>query len=160
MALALNPTLLIADEPTTALDVTVQAQVMDLLKELQQDFGMALILITHDLGVAASVADRVMIMYAGTAVEKAAAPAFYREPRHPYARGLMDSVPRLHDPDTRLHDIQGQPPSLIDLPSGCAFHPRCPYVVDQCSRERPVLEDIGEGRQAACFRVNEIREGS
>jgi oligopeptide transport system ATP-binding protein len=155
MALALNPKVLIADEPTTALDVTVQAQIMELLGQIQADTDMGLILITHDLGVVASVADRVVVMYAGRAVETGDAESFYRRPAHPYSQGLMRSVPRLTGPLERLHSIDGTPPSVVDLPPGCAFAPRCPEVHDRCT-ERPVLVQIGEReRQAACHLVGE-----
>jgi oligopeptide/dipeptide ABC transporter ATP-binding protein len=140
MALAMNPALLIADEPTTALDVTVQAQVLDLLSSLQEEFKMAMVLITHDLGVVAEQADRVAVMYAGRIVEQASVDDLYYRPQHPYTMGLMSSIARLDRERTgRLHPIKGQPPSLVNVPPGCAFHPRCPYVQDICRRERPEL---------------------
>jgi oligopeptide/dipeptide ABC transporter ATP-binding protein len=140
MALAMNPALLIADEPTTALDVTVQAQVLDLLSSLQEEFKMAMILITHDLGVVAEQADRVAVMYAGRVVEEASVDDLYYQPQHPYTMGLMSSIARLDQERTgRLNPIKGQPPSLVNVPPGCAFHPRCPYVQDICRRERPEL---------------------
>ncbi len=157
MALALDPKVLIADEPTTALDVTVQAQIMDLLKEIQADTKMGLVLITHDLGVVASVADRVLMMYAGRAVETGTADAFYAAPAHPYSQGLMQSVPRLTGPLERLESIPGTPPSVVNLPGGCAFSPRCPYTIDRCRDERPHLRDLPDrDGQSACHRTEEL----
>jgi oligopeptide transport system ATP-binding protein len=151
-ALACEPQLIIADEPTTALDVTVQAQILDLLKDLAGRAHSALILITHDLGVVARYADRVVVMYAGRVVESAPARELYASPKHPYTRGLMASVPRL-DGDThkRLVPIEGQPPSLAALPSGCSFAPRCRYVVDACRSTRPPLREVGPAHRAACI---------
>ena len=143
MALALDPELLIADEPTTALDVTIQAQIMALLKDLQQEHGMALLLITHDLGVADQVADRIVVMYAGRVVESAAADALYRHPSHPYTEGLLASVPTATARVEHLTPIPGSPPNPTRLPSGCPFHPRCPRVQDICRTERPPLLRIG-----------------
>jgi oligopeptide/dipeptide ABC transporter ATP-binding protein len=145
MALALNPRLLIADEPTTALDVTVQAQVLELMKRLQAEYGTALILITHDLGVVADMADDVLVMYAGRAVEKADRRTLYYRQHHPYSKGLLASVPQsaAHATGDRLVPIAGQPPSLLNLPTGCSFHPRCPYVMDVCVPERPELLPVG-----------------
>ena len=140
MALAMDPVLLIADEPTTALDVTIQAQVLDLLASLQEELKMAMILITHDLGVVAEQADRVAVMYAGRVVEQARVDELYYRPQHPYTMGLMSSIARLDQERTgRLHPIKGQPPSLVNVPAGCPFHPRCPYVQDVCRTERPPL---------------------
>jgi len=152
MALACEPQLIIADEPTTALDVTVQAQILDLLQDLAQKARSALILITHDLGVVARYADRVVVMYAGRIVESAPARELYGNPRHPYTRGLMASVPRL-DGDTtkRLAPIDGQPPNLARLPEGCAFAPRCREAQDACRIERPSLRDVGPRHQVACL---------
>ncbi|HMH99968.1 MAG TPA: ABC transporter ATP-binding protein, partial [Bradyrhizobium sp.] len=152
MALACQPRLIIADEPTTALDVTVQAQILDLLKDLAQSARSALILITHDLGVVARYADRVVVMYAGRVVESAPARELYARPRHPYTRGLMASVPRL-DGDTgkRLVPIEGQPPNLAALPAGCAFAPRCQHAIDACRQTRPPLHDVGSQHQVACI---------
>jgi len=151
-ALACEPKLIIADEPTTALDVTVQAQILDLLKDLAQSARSALILITHDLGVVARYADRVAVMYAGRVVESAPARELYAHPRHPYTRGLMASVPRL-DGDTgkRLVPIEGQPPNLAALPVGCAFAPRCRQAIDVCRQVRPPLRDVGSQHQVACI---------
>jgi oligopeptide transport system ATP-binding protein len=152
MALACNPQLIIADEPTTALDVTVQAQILDLLKELAGGSRSALILITHDLGVVARYADRVVVMYGGRVVESAPATELYARPRHPYTRGLMASVPKVDgDTSQRLVPIEGQPPDLATLPPGCAFAPRCRHVTDRCRSERPALRDVGDRHQVACL---------
>ncbi|GKQ41150.1 ABC transporter ATP-binding protein [Streptomyces sp. A012304] len=150
MALALEPALIIADEPTTALDVTVQAQVMDLLAELRREYRMALILITHDLGVVADVADRIAVMYAGRIVESAPVHDLYKAPAHPYTRGLLESVPRLDHKGRGLHAVQGLPPNLMDIPSGCPFHPRCPMVQDVCRTDVPPLHEVDEDRGSAC----------
>jgi oligopeptide transport system ATP-binding protein len=159
MALALDPDVLIADEPTTALDVTVQAQVMDLLAELQQQNGMAMILITHDLGVVADVADEIAVMYAGRIVEHAAVAAAYASPAHPYTRGLIDSIPRVDQHGEELYAIKGLPPSLLDLPSGCSFRPRCSRAQEVCAQERPLLREVGPGRESACHFAEEVRDG-
>ncbi len=151
MALACAPRLIIADEPTTALDVTVQAQILDLLKEVTRETGSSLILITHDLGVVARYADRVAVMYGGRIVEMAPARALYKSPRHPYTRGLMASVPRLDGGGRRLVPIEGQPPNLADLPSGCAFAPRCRSAIDRCRNERPALTVAADSHLRACF---------
>jgi peptide/nickel transport system ATP-binding protein len=152
MALACQPRLIIADEPTTALDVTVQAQILDLLKELTRETGSSLLLITHDLGVVARYADRVAVMYAGRIVETAAARELYKRPRHPYTVGLMASVPRLDsDARVRLVPIEGQPPDLAALPPGCAFSPRCRFAADPCRLAPPPLVDVGDGHLRACF---------
>ena len=151
MALLCEPELLIADEPTTALDVTVQAQILELLSRLKRELGMAIALITHDLGVVAGLCERVMVMYAGRAVEVAQAGALFHDPQHPYTRGLLNSMPRL-DSDSmgQLATIPGQPPNLQALPAGCVFADRCSYVFDRCRHERPVLTDCGPGRAKAC----------
>ncbi|MGB4441769.1 MAG: ABC transporter ATP-binding protein [Coriobacteriia bacterium] len=151
MALACDPDILIADEPTTALDVTIQAQILELMIELQQRKGTAIIMITHDLGVVADMADDVMVMYAGKQVEYGSADAVFYRPQHPYTWGLLDSLPR-HDIDEKgtLLPIEGQPPSLIDVPSGCAFHPRCPYAQPVCFTDVPELREIEPGHIAAC----------
>ncbi|MEO2175838.1 MAG: ABC transporter ATP-binding protein, partial [bacterium] len=152
MALACEPKLIIADEPTTALDVTVQAQILSMLKHLTQELNTSLILITHDLGVVARYADRVAVMYGGRVVETAPARELYNNPRHPYTKGLMASVPSLDGtPGERLKTIEGQPPDLANLPPGCAFAPRCPYAKDQCLSEKPELEHVTEKHQSACF---------
>jgi oligopeptide transport system ATP-binding protein len=151
MALLCRPKILIADEPTTALDVTVQAQMLDLFKSLTNDFGTALVLITHDLGVVAGVADRMMVMYGGRAIEKGTVDDLFYDPRHPYTLGLLHSTPHVEKRAARLDPIQGLPPSLEHLPSGCAFHPRCAFRFEQCFRERPPLVDMGDGRAKACW---------
>jgi oligopeptide transport system ATP-binding protein len=158
MGIALSPDVLIADEPTTALDVTVQAQIMDLLSELQQETGMGLVLITHDLGVVAEVADRVVVMYAGREVEKAEINALFASPRHPYTAGLMQSIPRPDISLDRLEPIQGSPPDLLRIPSGCAFHPRCPHVQDICRKEVPALRSLERepDRLSACHFAEEV----
>ena len=159
MAIALNPEVLIADEPTTALDVTVQAQIMELLASLQQDHGMALVLITHDLGVVAEVADRVNVMYAGRIVEHGSTVEVFSRPAHPYSVGLMESIPRADMKGTRLTPIIGSPPDLAKLPSGCAFHPRCRFRHSNCFDDVPPVVDVpGDGRYAACHYVHEVRE--
>ncbi|MGA5562383.1 ABC transporter ATP-binding protein [Streptomyces platensis] len=160
MALALGPDLIIADEPTTALDVTVQAQVMDLLAELQRELTMGLILITHDLGVVADVADTIAVMYAGRIVETAPVHQLYRAPAHPYTRGLLDSVPRLDRKGRRLHAIKGLPPSLTAIPPGCPFHPRCPLAQDICRTDPPPLYEAGPGRASACHFWKETLDGA
>ncbi|MEU8772689.1 ABC transporter ATP-binding protein [Streptomyces sp. NPDC048606] len=157
MAMALEPDLIIADEPTTALDVTVQAQVMDLLAELQREMNMGLILITHDLGVVADVADKIAVMYGGRIVETAPVHEIYSRPAHPYTRGLLDSIPRLDQKGQELYAIKGLPPNLLNIPSGCAFNPRCPKAQDVCRTDVPVLHQVTEqdgtalaGRGSAC----------
>jgi oligopeptide transport system ATP-binding protein len=153
MALACKPRLIIADEPTTALDVTVQAQILDLLKALTRETGAALILITHDLGVVARYADRVVVMYAGRVVEQAPARALYRAPQHPYTRGLLASVPRLDgEAGSRLVPIDGSPPDLAALPPGCAFAPRCRLANAACRVERPLLRAFDDEHHHACLR--------
>ncbi|WBB63311.1 ABC transporter ATP-binding protein [Streptomyces sp. WMMC500] len=157
MALALGPELIIADEPTTALDVTVQAQVMDLLAELREETGMGLILITHDLGVVADVADKIAVMYAGRIMETAPVHDLYKAPAHPYTRGLLDSIPRLDQKGQELSAIRGTPPSLLAIPPGCPFNPRCPRAQDVCRTDRPPLYEVTDdegrplaGRGSAC----------
>ncbi|MFF2927022.1 ABC transporter ATP-binding protein [Streptomyces celluloflavus] len=159
MALALEPDLIIADEPTTALDVTVQAQVMDLLAELQREFTMGLILITHDLGVVADVADKIAVMYAGRIVETAPVHELYKNPAHPYTRGLLDSIPRLDQKGQELYAIKGLPPNLLHVPQGCAFNPRCPKAQDICRTELPPLAEVAPGRQSACHFWKETVNG-
>ncbi|MFE5536813.1 ABC transporter ATP-binding protein [Streptomyces sp. NPDC056492] len=151
MALALEPSLIIADEPTTALDVTVQAQVMDLLAELQRELNMGLILITHDLGVVADVADKIAVMYAGRIVEAAPVHEIYAAPAHPYTRGLLDSIPRLDQKGQELYAIKGLPPNLLAIPPGCAFNPRCPMARAVCRTDVPPLAQVGPDRASACF---------
>jgi peptide/nickel transport system ATP-binding protein len=160
MALACRPTLLIADEPTTALDVTIQAQILALIVDLQQKLGTGLILITHDLGVVAQTAQRVIVMYAGKKVEEAGVEALFENPRHPYTRGLMASMPAVISlgakTDARLTEIPGMVPSLTNLPAGCAFAPRCRFAIDRCRAEYPPLQDFGDNHRAACWRAAEM----
>jgi peptide/nickel transport system ATP-binding protein len=151
MAIALNPKLLIADEPTTALDVTVQAQIIELMKTLQQEFGTAIIMITHDLGVLSGFAHEVMVMYAGKTMERGPRATLYRRPKHPYTMGLIQALPRRSDPRRRLTPIAGLPPSLIHPPPGCPFNPRCPYVFERCSAETPPLREVDDGHVSACW---------
>ncbi len=152
MALACNPMLLIADEPTTALDVTIQAQIVDLVKRLRDEIGMAVIWITHDLGIVAGLADRVMVMYAGFVVEHAPVKEVYGDPRHPYTLGLLGSLPRLDKiREEKLQSIIGLPPDLIALPDGCPFAARCVYAMDHCRMERPELEPVGPRHKIACW---------
>jgi oligopeptide/dipeptide ABC transporter ATP-binding protein len=152
MALSCNPRLIIADEPTTALDVTIQAQILELMKSLTSEFGVALIVITHNLGVVARYADRVNIMYAGKIIERGSAMEIYSNPRHPYTVGLLRSVPRLDQPRrSRLDPIEGQPPDLINLPAGCAFRSRCRWAIDKCATEEPELMQVGDGHRSACW---------
>ncbi|PCG85649.1 methionine ABC transporter ATP-binding protein [Streptomyces sp. WZ.A104] len=150
MAMALEPSLIIADEPTTALDVTVQAQVMDLLAELQRELNMGLILITHDLGVVADVADKIAVMYAGRIVETAPVHEIYKAPAHPYTKGLLRSIPRLDQKGQELYAIKGLPPNLLRIPPGCAFNPRCPMAQDVCRTDVPPLYEVDEQRRSAC----------
>ncbi|MBC8090387.1 MAG: ABC transporter ATP-binding protein [Pseudonocardia sp.] len=156
MSLALDPDVLIADEPTTALDVTVQAQIMDLLKDIQTERNMGLILITHDLGVVAEVADRIAVMYAGRIVENADVHALYAHPAHPYTRALLESIPRLDSKGTELRAIKGLPPSLTRIPAGCPFHPRCPMAVDRCQDVLPPLASLPGGRSSACLFAEDL----
>ena len=157
MAIALDPSVLIADEPTTALDVTVQAQIMQLLKELQEESGMGLILITHDLGVVADVADRIAVMYAGRIVEQAPVYEGYARPAHAYTKGLLDSIPRLDQKGQTLAAIGGLPPNLLRIPPGCPFNPRCRYARDVCrAGDPPVLREIAPGRLVACHFAEEV----
>jgi len=159
MAMALNPKLLIADEPTTALDVTVQAQILDLLRSLRDRLGLALLLITHDLGVVADVADEVEVMYAGAVMEKADLKTTFYAYHHPYTEGLLLSLPAYGGGEReRLHPIPGQPPSLINLPPGCPFHPRCPYVMDRCRTEVPPLAAVGTSAThlSACWLPHDV----
>jgi oligopeptide/dipeptide ABC transporter ATP-binding protein len=153
MALACRPQLLIADEPTTALDVTIQAQILDLLRDLRRDLGMALILITHDLGVVAELCDEVIVMYGGKIVERAAVDALFATPQHPYTIGLLGSLPSGEAGDARLATIEGAPPNPIALPSGCRFHPRCPFVEPRCREAEPPLSEVAPGQAAACWRA-------
>lgn len=155
MALSCQPKLLIADEPTTALDVTIQAQVLRLLKEIQQEMGMAVMLITHDLGVVSEIADRVAVMYAGRIVEAGPLEALFGNMRHPYTRGLLESIPQLEEKKERLNAIPGQVPNPLDLPSGCKFHPRCYLAIDECSKEEPPLFQVNGNHFSRCIRWRE-----
>jgi oligopeptide/dipeptide ABC transporter ATP-binding protein len=158
MALACNPSLVLADEPTTALDVTIQAQILELMKDLSRRLGVAMLIITHNLGVVARYADRVNVMYAGRIVERGSARELYAEPRHPYTLGLLKSVPRLDEPRrARLQPIEGQPPDLTRLPPGCAFTPRCAFRVERCAAERPALVAVGgQGHVTACWEAERL----
>jgi phosphonate C-P lyase system protein PhnK len=153
MALACRPKLLLADEPTTALDATIQAQILDLLRGLQRELGMAVVLITHDLGVVSEVAHRVLVMYAGRVVETSPAAEVFERPLHPYTEGLLASIPRLEGPIERLDAIPGQVPAPDAMPAGCRFAPRCRYAEPACAASPPPLAPRGEGRAAACIRV-------
>jgi oligopeptide/dipeptide ABC transporter ATP-binding protein len=157
LALSCEPKLIIADEPTTALDVTIQAQILQLMKDLSNRMGVALLIITHNLGVVARYANRVNVMYAGKIVEEGTAEQIYHSPKHPYTIGLLASVPRMdrHRGD-RLVPIEGQPPDLTRLDDGCAYRPRCRWAVDKCARAIPKLEDVGDGQKSACFRKHEL----
>ncbi|BDG61252.1 ABC transporter ATP-binding protein [Caldinitratiruptor microaerophilus] len=150
MALSCNPKLLIADEPTTALDVTIQAQILDLMRRLKAELGMAILLITHDLGVVAEMAERVVVMYAGKVVEEGDVYSIFRNPLHPYTEGLLRSIPRLDETRERLHVIEGVVPNPMHMPKGCRFHPRCPYATDTCREVEPPLERVEEGGAVAC----------
>ena len=157
LALSCEPKLIIADEPTTALDVTIQAQILELMKDLTKRLRVALIVITHNLGVVARYADRVNVMYAGKIVEEGSAVQVYHNPRHPYTIGLLSSVPRMDQHrGQRLVPIEGQPPDLTRLDNGCAYRPRCRWAIDRCANEIPPLEHVGDGQKAACFRSHEL----
>ena len=153
MALACEPRLLIADEPTTALDVTIQAQILDLMRGLREETGTAIILITHDLGVIAELADDVAVMYAGRIVEHASVDRLFAEPQHPYTIGLLGSIPRLHIEQERLAAIQGQVPGPFSVGAGCSFQPRCPFAIDKCGLEVPRLLNMHAGHDAACWKA-------
>ena len=157
MALSCEPKLTIADEPTTALDVTIQAQILELMKDLTRRLGVALIIITHNLGVVARYANRVNVMYAGRIIERGDAKEIYHNPKHPYTLGLLRSVPRLDQPrGERLVPIDGQPPDLTRLDDGCAFRPRCTFATERCAKEKPPLEDLGDGHLAACWEKDNV----
>jgi oligopeptide/dipeptide ABC transporter ATP-binding protein len=166
MALSCNPKVLIADEPTTALDVTIQAQILELMRELQETFGTAIVLITHDMGVVAENADRVVVMYAGRKVEEAAAADLFDNPGHPYTKGLLGSIPHLdtaakgNGSRARLNEIKGMVPSLFDLPLGCSFAPRCGFATDRCRGEAPVLEEQRPGHWVACWHADRLLGGA
>lgn len=156
MAVALNPKVLIADEPTTALDVTVQAQIMALLKSLRTEYDMAVVLITHDLALVAEEADRVAVMYAGSIVETGSVAEVFGDPKHPYTKGLLDSVPVAAERGAELKSIGGSPPDLHSIPSGCVYQDRCPLVRDICRSTRPALQDVGSRRKSACHFPGEV----
>ena len=156
MAIANDPDLIIADEPTTALDVTIQAQVLELVRKAQRESGAATVLITHDLGVVAELADRVVVMYAGRVAETATVEDLFASPRHPYTVGLLKSLPRVDTATDELYAIPGNPPNMIAPPAGCPFHPRCPLARDRCVTDRPELREVGDGRQSACHYAEEV----
>jgi oligopeptide/dipeptide ABC transporter ATP-binding protein len=161
MALACNPKLIIADEPTTALDVTIQAQILELMKNLTRDLGVAMIIITHNLGVVARYADRVNVMYAGRIIESGTAEEIYHNPKHPYTLALLRSVPRMDQPrGSKLQPVDGQPPDLTKLDDGCSFRPRCAFATEQCARARPGLEEVREGHIVACWEKENVSLGA
>jgi oligopeptide/dipeptide ABC transporter ATP-binding protein len=151
MALSCNPSVLLADEPTTALDVTIQAQIIELMRELQREFNTSIIMITHNLGVVAEMCDNVVVMYAGRPIEHTNIKRIFKEPKHPYTWGLLHSIPKLYERHERLIPIEGQPPSLIDLPPGCAFAPRCPFVMEICVQADPPDYPVGPEHTAKCY---------
>ncbi len=151
LALALRAKLVIADEPTTSLDVIVEAKFLDLLRDLRREFGLTILLITHNIGVVAEVSDRVAVMYAARLVEIGGVQKIFADPKHPYTRGLLRSVPNIALDGTELYKMEGAPPSLLRPPAGCRFHPRCPFVMEVCRRENPKMETVGEDQQAACW---------
>ncbi len=155
IALSCNPKVLIADEPTTALDVTIQAQILELLTEIRERLGMSVMLITHDLGIVAGIADRVAVMYGGRIVEQAPTRALYKQAHHPYTQALLRAIPRLDKPVERLETIPGSVPPATAWPDGCRFHPRCKFVSDRCRKDEPPLLDVGEDRKARCWLVEE-----
>jgi oligopeptide/dipeptide ABC transporter ATP-binding protein len=159
MALSCNPALLIADEPTTALDVTIQAQILDLMRKLQREIGMSILFITHNLGVVAEMADRVVVMYGGRVVEEGDVVEIFKAPKHPYTMGLLHSIPRVDHAiadQKRLEAIPGNVPNPLYLPTGCAFHPRCKFAIDACKEAVPALEDTGQGHMSRCIRWKEL----
>jgi peptide/nickel transport system ATP-binding protein len=151
MALSCSPKLLIADEPTTALDVTIQAQILHLMKELSRKNDTAIMLITHDLGVVAEMVDRVIVMYAGQVVEQTDVFSLFKEPKHPYTKGLLNSTPRIHELNEELASIEGTVPTPAEMPKGCRFHPRCPFAMEKCVTDEPQLEELREGHQVRCW---------
>jgi oligopeptide/dipeptide ABC transporter ATP-binding protein len=159
VALACEPKVLIADEPTTALDVTVQASVLGLLHELQDELGMAMLLITHDLGVVADICDDVAVMYAGRIIERAPVDELFARPSHPYTEGLLRAIPNVLAPTERFISIPGNVPALDEMPSGCRFHPRCPYAQPRCRTEVPPVIHADSVRGSACLRVDELKLG-
>ena len=159
MALSCNPKLLIADEPTTALDVTIQAQILDLMRGLRKEMGMSIMLITHDLGVVASMADRVIVMYAGKMVEEGLVRTVFKKPMHPYTHGLLNSIPHLDGEEELLHVIKGTVPNLLYLPEGCRFNPRCPYASDTCRQEQPQLTSVSDDHKVSCWHPITVARG-
>ncbi|MCY9374173.1 ABC transporter ATP-binding protein [Bacillus sp. T17B1] len=160
MAMSCSPKLLIADEPTTALDVTIQAQILDVMKDMQEKHGTSILLITHDLGVIAETCDRLAVMYAGRIVEQGSVYDLFDDPKHPYTKGLLESIPRIGRRQERLHSIQGNVPMAEDWPAGCKFASRCPFVFDKCLKKEPPLLNVGEGRTSRCWlNENEGKEG-
>jgi oligopeptide/dipeptide ABC transporter ATP-binding protein len=157
MALACKPKLLIADEPTTALDVTIQAQILKLMRELQEETGTSILMITHNLGVVAEICERVGVMYAGNIVEIGSTDDIFAQPMHPYTQGLMNSIPKLTENVTHLEVIKGSVPNLLYPPSGCRFHPRCPFAMQICSEVKPVLEEIVKDHRVACHLYVEVK---
>lgn len=151
MALSCSPKLLIADEPTTALDVTIQAQILHLMRELSRKNDTAIMLITHDLGVVAEMVDRVIVMYAGQVVEQTDVYSLFKEPKHPYTKGLLNSTPRIHELNEELASIEGTVPTPAEMPKGCRFHPRCPFAMEKCVTDEPQLEELREGHQVRCW---------
>ena len=160
MSLVCNPRLLIADEPTTALDVTIQAQILDLIRSLQSEYGMSVLMITHDLGVVAEISHEVAVMYAGKVVEYADVESLYADPKHPYTIGLFHARPKLGAHKSRLTTIAGEVPNPLEFPSGCKFHPRCPFAFERCKHEEPPLSDLGGGHTASCWLIEEGRPAS
>ncbi|WP_201712847.1 ABC transporter ATP-binding protein [Rossellomorea arthrocnemi] len=158
MALACNPEVLIADEPTTALDVTIQAQILELMKDLQKRLNMGIIFITHDLGVVAELCDKVAVMYAGQVVEYSSTEALFSHPKHPYTNGLLSSLPKLYEDQEELQTMPGNVPSPYDMPKGCRFSPRCPLATEQCHEEEPQLHSLEDGSQIRCFLYNAEKE--
>jgi len=156
MALACQPEILIADEPTTALDVTIQAQILKLMEEIRQKYNTSIILITHDLGVIAKFCEYILVMYAGKIVERADVKTLFKGNKHPYTRGLINSLPHLGKKQQRLSSTRGQPPDLLNLPAGCPFEPRCDYSIERCSHEYPPTESAGKGHLISCWRWREI----
>ncbi len=156
MALSCNPKMLIADEPTTALDVTIQAQILELMKDLKRDLDTSIMLITHDLGVIADMAERVVVMYCGQIVETGEITSLFHDPRHPYTAGLLESIPRLEQKKKKLHVIEGVVPSPLNMPEGCRFNPRCPFAEDVCVNEEPPTHEVGEGKMVKCWRHDEL----
>lgn len=158
MALSCNPKLLIADEPTTALDVTIQAQVLEVMKSLKKETNMSILFITHDLGVVADIADRVIVMYSGTVVEEADVWQIFEKPTHPYTLGLLEAMPAVNGTDNRMKTIEGTIPNALNLPKGCLFHPRCPFATDLCRNSEPPLESIDDNRKVACWHYKELKK--